>query len=113
MKTPMNELIDKAIAYSRELSTKGRLYESIAVDHIIDLAESMLEKEEEETAFDLFSVSGSVIDVLKEMAECPNTVDSATVPKAGIEAAPEQVVVNLSVNYTKYKRLLEVVKHYR
>ena len=61
----------------------------------------------------LHSVSGSVIDVLKQMAECPNTVDSATVPKAGIEAAPEQVVVNLSVNYTKYKRLLEVVKHYR
>ena len=43
----MNELIDKAIAYSRELSTEGRLYESIAVDHIIDLAESMLEKEKE------------------------------------------------------------------
>lgn len=47
MKTPMNELIDKAIAYSRELSAEGRLYESIAVDHIIDLAESLLEKEEE------------------------------------------------------------------
>ena len=40
----MHELIDKAIAYSRELSTEGRLYESIAVDHIIDLAESLLEK---------------------------------------------------------------------
>ena len=70
-------------------------------------------KREEKQALNLHSVSGSVIDVLKQMAECPNTVDSATVPKAGIEAAPEQVVVNLSVNYTKYKRLLEVVKHYR
>jgi hypothetical protein len=47
MKTPMNELIDKAIAYSRELSTEGYLYESMAVDHIIDLAESLLEKEKE------------------------------------------------------------------
>ena len=28
MKTPMNELIDKATAYSRELSTEGYLYES-------------------------------------------------------------------------------------
>ena len=36
MKTPMNELIDKAIAYSRELSTEGYLYESMAVDHIIN-----------------------------------------------------------------------------
>jgi len=47
MKTPMQELIDKAIAYSRELSVEGYLYESLAVDHIIDLAESMLEKEKE------------------------------------------------------------------
>ena len=47
MKTPMQELIDKAIAYSRELSVEGYLYESLAVDHIIDLAESMLEKEDD------------------------------------------------------------------
>jgi len=47
MKTTMEELIDKAIAYSRELSVEGYLYESLAVDHIIDLAESMLEKEKE------------------------------------------------------------------
>ena len=47
MKTPMQELIDKAIAYSRELSVEGYLYESLAVDPIIDLAESMLEKEKE------------------------------------------------------------------
>ena len=47
MKTPMKELIDEAIKYSRELSTKGCLPESLAVDHIIELAESMLEKEKE------------------------------------------------------------------
>ena len=47
MKTPMQELIDEAIKYSRELSTEGHLNESLAVDHIIDLAESMLPKEEE------------------------------------------------------------------
>ena len=57
MKTPMNELIDKAIAYSRELSTKGRLYESIAVDHIIDLAESMIEKEKEVIVRSFMNVS--------------------------------------------------------
>ena len=47
MKTPMKELIDEAIKYSRELSTKGCLPESLAVDHIIDVAESLLEKEKE------------------------------------------------------------------
>ena len=47
MKTPMQELIDEAIKYSRKLSTEGYLNESLAVDHIIDLAESLLEKEKE------------------------------------------------------------------
>ena len=43
----MQELIDEAIKYSRKLSTEGYLNESLAVDHIIDLAESLLEKEKE------------------------------------------------------------------
>ena len=43
----MQELIDEAIKYSRELSTEGYLFESLAVDHIIDVAESLLEKEKE------------------------------------------------------------------
>ena len=47
MKTPMQELIDEAIKYSRKLSTEGYLNKSLAVDHIIDLAESLLEKEKE------------------------------------------------------------------
>ena len=46
-KTPMQELIDEAIKHSRKLSTEGYLYESLEVDHIIDLAESLLEKEKE------------------------------------------------------------------
>jgi hypothetical protein len=47
MKTPMQELIDEAIKYSRKLSTEGYFNESLAADHIIDLAESLLEKEKE------------------------------------------------------------------
>ena len=43
----MQELIDEAIKYSRKLSTEGYLNKSLAVDHIIDLAESLLEKEKE------------------------------------------------------------------
>ena len=47
MKTPMQELIDEAIKYSRKLSTGGYFNESLAADHIIELAKSMLEKEKE------------------------------------------------------------------
>ena len=47
MKTAIQDFIDEAIKYSRELSTEGYLNESLAVDHIIDLAESKLEKEED------------------------------------------------------------------
>ena len=47
MKTAIQDFIDEAIKYSRELSTEGYLNESLAVDHIIDLAESLLEKEKE------------------------------------------------------------------
>ena len=43
----MQELIDEAIKYSRKLSTEGYFNESLAADHIIDLAESLLEKEKE------------------------------------------------------------------
>jgi hypothetical protein len=47
MRTPMQELIDEAIKYSRELSTNGHLSESLAIDNIIDLAESFLQIEKE------------------------------------------------------------------
>ena len=46
-KTAIQDFIDEAIKYSRELSAEGYLNESLAVDHIIDLAESLLEKEKE------------------------------------------------------------------
>ena len=46
-KTAIQDFIDEAIKYSRKLSTEGYLNESLAVDHIIDLAESLLEKEKE------------------------------------------------------------------
>ena len=46
-KTAIQDFIDEAIKYSRKLSAEGYLNESLAVDHIIDLAESLLEKEKE------------------------------------------------------------------
>lgn len=62
---------------------------------------------------DLFVVSGSAIDVIKWMADCPYSIDQATVPKNGIEVAPKQVVGNMSLGYVKYKQLRDVAEHYR
>ena len=62
-KTAIQDFIDEAIKYSRELSAEGYLNESLAVDHIIDLAESKLEKEEEVMAkvyYDCFINSDGV-----------------------------------------------------
>jgi len=67
----------------------------------------------ENKALSQTSVSGSAIEVLKWMADCPINVDEATVPKAGIESNPKQVVVTISVSYVKWKQLQDVVKHYR
>lgn len=42
-------------------------------------------------------------EALQAFLECPRWVDEATVPKAGIEANPNQVVVNMSVSLTKIR----------
>lgn len=47
--------------------------------------------------------------VLDEMADCPSWVEQATIPKAGIDAAPEQVVVNMSCGYLKYKKMCDTL----
>lgn len=62
---------------------------------------------------DLFAVSGSAIDVIKWMADCPYSIDQATVPRNGIDVAPNQVVGNMSLTFLKYKQLRDVAEHYR
>lgn len=59
------------------------------------------------------AVSGSVIDVLKWIADCPYNIDEDTIPKKGIDSNPEQVVLNISISYTKWEKLQNVVKNYR
>jgi hypothetical protein len=61
----------------------------------------------------LFSVSGSAIDILIWLADCYYTIDEATVPKGGIDVAPQQVVGNISLNYKSYKQLRDIAEHYR
>lgn len=46
----------------------------------------------------------SLLEALEELCACPQWVDEATVPKAGIETAPQQVVVNLSVALVRLRK---------
>lgn len=57
------------------------------------------------------NVSSSVCDVVKWISQCPYNIDEATVPKAGIDAAPGQVVLNLSLSYKVWLDLKEAAKH--
>ena len=45
----------------------------------------------------LHEVNQELLEALSGFLECPYDIDPATVPKAGIEAAPMQVVGNMSV----------------
>jgi hypothetical protein len=85
---------------------------------IVEITEKLYKQEinpneAERLLLDLFAVSGSAIQVIKWMADCPYTIDQATVPKNGIDAAPMQVVGNMSLSYLKYKQLRDVAEHYR
>jgi hypothetical protein len=85
---------------------------------IVEITEKLYKQEidpneAERLLLDLFAVSGSAIEVIKWMAECPYNIDQETVPKDGIDAAPMQVVGNMSLSYMKYKQLCDVAEHYR
>lgn len=43
--------------------------------------------------------------VLKELLDCPYVIDEATVPKAGVDAAPDQVVGTMHVALPKMRKL--------
>jgi hypothetical protein len=52
----------------------------------------------------LHEVNAELLEALKEICGCPQFVDEATVPKAGIEAAPQQVIVNMSVALVRLRK---------
>lgn len=49
-------------------------------------------------------------DALMAFDECPYRVDWASVPKAGIDSAPEQVVVNMSVSWSKIVEMQNAIR---
>ena len=52
----------------------------------------------------LHKINAELLEALKEICDCPQWVDEATIPKAGIEAAPQQVVVNMSVALVRLRK---------
>ena len=43
-------------------------------------------------------------EIIKDFLDCPRWIDDATVPKGGIEVAPEQVVFNASIGLLRIRR---------
>ena len=41
--------------------------------------------------------------VLKSLLECPYNIEPVTVPKAGVDANPEQVVGTMHIGYVRYQ----------
>jgi len=61
---------------------------------------------------DLNSVVAKNIELregINELLECPMWVDQATVPKAGVEANPKQVVIEASISLLKIRKLKDLV----
>lgn len=44
-----------------------------------------------------------LLEMLEQLCTCPQSVDQATIPAAGIDAAPDQVIVVLSVSLTRLR----------
>lgn len=53
----------------------------------------------------------TAIELLEYFIDCPFIIDDATIPRAGIDSAPWQVVLNPSVPWLWLKRAREVVKN--
>jgi hypothetical protein len=52
----------------------------------------------------LHEVNAALVEALEEICDCPRWPDPATIPKAGIEAAPNQVVLNMSVGLRRIRK---------
>jgi len=51
----------------------------------------------------------AVVEAARDLLGCPYTLDEASIPRAGIDAAPDQVVGVISVALPRYRRLREAM----
>jgi hypothetical protein len=47
----------------------------------------------------------AVVEAARDLLGCPYTLDEASIPSAGIDAAPDQVVGVISVALPRYRRI--------
>lgn len=52
----------------------------------------------------LLAAAPDLLDALIELCSCPSSIDEATIPAAGIETAPEQVVAVVSVSVARLRK---------
>ena len=51
----------------------------------------------------LYSANQALLEALQELCECPQWVYEETIPKAGIDTAPQQVVINMSIGLVRLR----------
>ena len=59
---------------------------------------------------DKHALLDELLAIAQQILECPYTIEPATVPKGGIDKAPEQVVGTMHVGLLKRRRLRAVVE---
>jgi hypothetical protein len=59
----------------------------------------------QETAITLGAQLAEALTLLREIEGCPWVVDEATIPKAGIESAPQQVVGTMHVGLMRLRKI--------
>lgn len=57
----------------------------------------------------LHKVNRMLLESLDEIIACPSVVDYATVTKEGIDAHPEQVVVNVSIGLLRLRKATKAI----
>lgn len=61
----------------------------------------------------LFKPHHNTINIIKQISESPYIIDESTVPKLGVDSAPNQVVGNLCLSYVKHKQLSDIAEYYK
>lgn len=54
-----------------------------------------------------------MINILRWVSDSPYVVDSATVPKMGVNVAPEQVVVNVSLGWVIWQKIQKLMEGHK
>lgn len=74
-------------------------------EHLLQLADEieLMARKPLYTAPPTPDVSG-LVEALEQLLDCPYVIEQATIPKAGIEAAPQQVVGTLHVNLMRMRK---------